>query len=287
VGREKIYPLSWLSKLRSKQYKDMSTIQVNQLNIYYELHGSEDDPVLVLNNGIIMNAATSWAFQTKELSQAYRVLVYDCRGQGQSVHPEEPYTMDGHADDLAGLLEVLGIQKAHIAGISYGGEVAQAFALMYPDMTKSLVLADTASEVGPQLRLIIESWLDALESGDPEKFFNATVPWNFSSEFISANPGLLADAKKRYAQLDFPAVTRLCRCFLEVDFTARLDQISSPTCVVVGEKDWLKGIEYARILKKHIPGAEMHIIPGAGHASCWENPPIFNSILLDFLAKHN
>ena len=264
----------------------MPTIQVNDLNLYYELHGSEDDPVLVLNNGIIMNAATSWAFQTNELSQAYRVLQYDCRGQGQSDHPEGTYTMEVHADDLADLLEVLGIQRAHIAGISYGGEVAQAFALKYLHMTTSLVLADTTSEVGPQLRMIIESWLDALESGDPGKFFNSTVPWNFSSEFISANPELLAAAKERYAQLDFPAVIRLCRCFLEVDFTSSLDQITSPTCVVVGEKDWLKGIEYARILENHIPGAELHLIPGAGHASCWENPPVFNSILLDFLAKH-
>lgn len=264
----------------------MTTIQVNDVTLYYELHGSEDDPVLVLNNGIIMNAATSWAFQTKELSQAYQVLQYDCRGQGQSDHPEEPYTMEGHADDLEGLLDVLGIHKAHIAGISYGGEVAQAFALKYPQMVTSLILADTTSEVGPQLRMIIENWLDALESGDPDYFFHATVPWNFSSEFITANPVLLAAAKERYGQLDFPAVIRLCRCFLEVDFTSRLDKITSPTCVVVGEKDWLKGIEYARILQEHIPGAELHLIPGAGHASCWENPPVFNSILLDFLAKH-
>lgn len=255
--------------------------------MYYELHGSEDDPVLVLNNGIIMNAASSWVFQTNELSQSYRVLQYDCRGQGQSDHPEESYTMEVHADDLADLLEVLGIEKAHIAGISYGGEVAQAFALKYPELVISLILADTASEVGPQLRMIIENWLDALESGDPEKFFHATVPWNFSAEFISANPELLAAAKERYGDLDFPAVIRLCRCFLEVDFTSRLDQISAPTCVVVGEKDWLKGIEYAQILQDKIQEAELHLIPGAGHASCWENPTVFNSILLDFLAKHS
>jgi len=264
----------------------MPTIQVNDLNLYYELHGSENDPVLVLNNGIIMNAASSWVFQTKELSQTYRVLQYDCRGQGQSDHPDEPYSMEGHADDLAGLLTALEINKAHIAGISYGGEVAQAFALKYPDMSLSLILADTASEVGPQLKLVILSWLDALDSGDSDKFFHATVPWNFSAKFIEANPELLLAAKERYRQLDFPAVIRLCRCFLEVDFTPRLDQITTPTCVAVGEKDWLKGIEYAQILQECIPGAELHLISGAGHASCWENPEMFNSIVLDFLSKH-
>jgi 3-oxoadipate enol-lactonase len=263
----------------------MPTIQANDINLYYELHGTAGDPVLVLNNGIIMNAASSWVFQTKALSQHYRVLQYDCRGQGQSDHPSDPYSMEGHADDLASLLNALDIDRAHIAGISYGGEVAQAFALQYPEMARSLFLADTASEVGAQLRYAILSWMDALEMGNSEAFFNATVPWNFSAAFIEANPGLLEDAKKRYATLDFPAVVRLCRCFLELNLTSRLQEIACPACVVVGEKDLLKGIEYARILESGISGAELHIIPGAGHASCWENPAVFSSILLGFLAK--
>src|SRR3972149_4530703 len=105
----------------------MPKIIVNDISIYYELHGPENAPVLVLNNGILMNAATSWVFQTKALSAHNRLLQYDCRGQGQSDHPESPYSMEGHADDLAALLDALGIEKAHMAGISYGGEVTQAF----------------------------------------------------------------------------------------------------------------------------------------------------------------
>lgn len=263
----------------------MPKAKVNGIDLYYELHGSEGNPVLVLNNGIIMNAATSWMFQTPALAPHYQLLQYDCRGQGQSDHPEEAYSMEGHADDLARLLDDLGVDRAHIAGISYGGEVAQTFALSYPARTRSLILADTASEVRPQLRMVIQSWLDALESGDPLAFFHATVPWNFSAAFIQANQGLLEEAKKRYAELDFPAVIRLCRCFLKLDLTTRLGEITQPTCVMVGEKDWLKGIEYAGILRDHIPGAELHLIPGAGHASCWENPAVFNTIILGFLAK--
>ncbi len=263
----------------------MPQITINNISIYYELHGSEDAPVLVLNNGIIMNAATSWAYQTKALSKHYRVLQYDCRGQGQSDHPETPYSMDGHADDLSALLDALGIEKAHIAGISYGGEVAQAFALKYPDKVRSLILMDTVSEVSPELRLIIQSWVDALTTGDALAFFNVTVPWNFSPEFISNNAALLEDAKKRYALLDFPAVIRLCETFFEVDFTKRLHEIKVPTCILVGELDLLKGTRYAEILKRNIPHAEYHVLMGAGHASCWERPQEFNSVVLGFLAK--
>jgi 3-oxoadipate enol-lactonase len=232
-----------------------------------------------------MNAAGSWVFQTPVLSRQYRLLQYDCRGQGQSDHPSGPYSMALHAADLAALLEALGIEQAHIAGISYGGEVAQAFALEYPNKTRSLLLADTVSEVRPALRLVIQSWLNALHAGDPQAFFNASVTWNFSAEFIASNPLLMADAKKRYALLDFPAVIRLCEAFLEVDFTARLSEIKASTCILVGELDLLKGTEYAHLLKAHLPQAELHILPGAGHASCWEKPAEFNTVVLGFLAK--
>ncbi|HKI54796.1 MAG TPA: alpha/beta hydrolase [Anaerolineales bacterium] len=263
----------------------MPTIQVNGVSLYYELHGLEDAPVLVLNNGIIMNAATSWVYQTKTLSQQYRLLQYDCRGQGQSDHPESPYSMELHADDLSALMDTLKIEKAHIAGISYGGEVAQAFALKYPDKVQSLILIDTVSEIGTELRIIVQSWVDALKTGDALAFFNATVPWNFSPEFIANNTALLEDAKKRYTLLDFPAIIRLCEAFFEVDFTKRLKEIKVPTCIMVGELDLLKGTRYAEILKKNIPHAEYHVLMGTGHASCWERPQEFNSVVLGFLAK--
>lgn len=263
----------------------MSTFRVNEFQLYYELHGPEAAPLLVLNNGILMNATTSWAFQTKALAAHYRILQYDCRGQGRSDHPDGPYSMDLHADDLAALLTGLGYRKAHVAGISYGGEVAQAFALKYPEMTQSLILADTVSEVGPELRVTVSSWLNAARLRDAEAFFNATVPWNFSPAFITNNARLLADARKRYEELDYAAIVRLCECFLRISFTERLSDIECPACILVGSLDLLKGPMYAAILKNRIPQAELHLLEGAGHASCWERPQEFNTIVLGFLAK--
>jgi 3-oxoadipate enol-lactonase len=265
----------------------MPHIQVNGVNLYYELHGSESGPVLVLNNGIIMNAASSWGFQTKALSSHHRLLQYDCRGQGQSDHPESSYSMELHSDDLAALLDALEIDTAHVAGISYGGEIAQAFVLKYPEKVRSLILMDTVSEIGPELRLVIQSWVDALQTGSAMAFFNATVPWNFSPEWITANTPILEDAKERYKLLDFPSIIRLCEAFFKVDYTGRLGEIKVPTCIIVGEKDLLKGPRYAQILKKGTPHAEYHVLIGAGHASCWERPEEFNSVVLGFLAKQS
>jgi pimeloyl-ACP methyl ester carboxylesterase len=263
----------------------MTKIHANDVELYYELHGPEDAPLLVLNNGILMNAAGSWAFQTQTLARHYRLLQYDCRGQGQSEHPAAPYTMELHADDLAALLSELGVEQAHIAGISYGGEVGQAFALKYPERCLSLILADTVSEVGPELRIIVESWLSVARSGNAEAFFNTTVPWNFSPAFIAANPKVIADARGRYELLDYPAIVRLCECFLEVCFTARLGEIKCPACIIVGAADLLKGPAYAAILRAGIPHAEYHLLHGSAHASCWERPQEFNTVVLGFLSK--
>jgi len=262
----------------------MPFIQANGIAFYYEWHGPERAPVLVLNNGILMNAAASWVPQTAAFAASYRVLLYDCRGQGQSGHPPGSYSMGQHAEDLAALLDALGVQRAHVLGISYGGEVSQAFALRHRDRVLSLVLADTVSEVGPELRLIVEGWKTAALSGDSDLFYLVTAPWNFSPAFIERRAAVLAAARERYRNLDLPAVARLCDAFQGVDFTAELRQLEVPACIIVGENDLLKGPRYARILHNAIRGSRLHVLAGSGHAASWEAPDEFNRVALDFLA---
>jgi 3-oxoadipate enol-lactonase len=263
----------------------MPFIACNGVCLYYELRGPEDAPVLVLNNGILMDAASSWSLQSDAFSADYRVLQYDCRGQGQSDHPDVPYSMEQHADDLAALLSALGVDRAHILGISYGGEVAQAFALAHHHRVLSLILADTVSHVGPELRLIVEGWKAAARKNDADLFFLVTVAWNFSPEFIAARAAMLQAARARYRDLDFPAVARLCDAFLDVECTARLHEITAPTCVIVGQHDQLKGPGYAETIHRAIPGSELRVLPGAGHAVCMESPAAFNSAVLSFLSS--
>jgi 3-oxoadipate enol-lactonase len=261
----------------------MPVVQANGISIYYEWHGPAGAPVLVLNNGILMNAAASWAPQTAAFSASYRVLQYDCRGQGQSAHPAEPYSMRQHADDLAALLDALGVRRAHVLGISYGGELAQAFALHHRDRVLSLVLADTVSEVGPELRLIVEGWKAAARSGDADLLYLVTAPWNFSSTFIEEHAAVLAAARERYRTLDLQAVARLCDAFLDVDFTSQLARLDVPACIIVGDQDRLKGLRYAEVLHRAIRGSRLHVLAGSGHAASWEAAEEFNRVVLDFL----
>jgi len=262
----------------------MPTINLNGVNIYYELHGPADVPVVALVNGVLMSTA-SWVYQTPMLARRYRVLLHDCRGQGQSEHPAGPYSMRQHADDLAALLDALDIEAAHIAGISYGGEIAQLMGLHYPEKVRSLFLSSTVSEVRPLLRAKIAAWMAATERRDGAMLYRVSVTDNFSELWLAAHPGWAEASIPRYEQLDFDAVLNLCRAFLEIDWTAELQRITAPTLVAVGELDTLKPLApYSRLLVEHIPGAQLLVLGNAGHACCIETPGAWNAALLGWLA---
>ena len=263
----------------------MPKTAVNGIQIYYELHGPADAEVVVLSNGILMSTA-SWGFQVPALSRRHRVLLYDCRGMWQSDHPAGPYSMELHADDLAGLLDALSIRRAHIAGISYGGELSMAFALRYPERTRSLIVSSSVSQIDPLLHAWGDSWMAAARLHDADMLFFATCPLNFSEAFIAANAATLAAARERYRLLDMDAFLELMLAFTRLDLTARLHEIQAPALVMVGEDDILKPRKYAEIIARAIPGAEFAVVPHAGHAVSWEQPALFNTLVLGFLAKH-
>lgn len=263
----------------------MPRIPVKDIEIYYELSGPEGAPVLVLSNGIMMSTA-SWAFQKAALSQHLQVLLYDCRGMWQSDHPEGPYSFEQHADDLAALLAALNIQSAHIAGISYGAEISMVFALNYPKQTQSLIVVDGVSEIHPLLRAQTYPWLMAAESNDPELLLRTSYHMNFSEDWIIANQQFIDVSVERFAQIDMQALSNLMSAFYQLDITGHLSEIQSPTLVIAGEDDLIKGYDYAQIVAKEIAGSEWVIVPGAGHALCIEKPDILNTLILGFVLKH-
>lgn len=263
----------------------MPLIRVNNVELFYQLAGPENADVIVFSNGIFMSSA-SWGYQAAEISRHFRVLTYDCRGMWQSEHPAGPYSMQQHADDLAALLKALNIEKAHIAGISYGGEISMTFAIKYPEMTHSLIVSSSVSQLDPLLQAIGRSWAGALASGDAATLFDVTLPYNFSENWIKENTTILESSKKRYEQMDFSSVAELMKAFTALDLTPELNKISAPTLVVVGEEDILKSRKYSEIIASAIPGAEFLIIPHAGHAVCLEKPQEFNSAVLGFVLKN-
>ncbi len=265
----------------------MPKIKANGIQLYYEQHGwDKDAEVLVLSNGVLMSTA-SWAMQVPALAKHYRLLLYDCRGMWQSDHPAGPYSMEQHADDLAALLDALRIERAHIAGISYGGEISMIFGYTYPHRTRSVIASSAVSQIDPLLRGVIDSWIAAARAKDAELFFQVTYPTNFSEAWIAANQAALEAARARYQTLDFDAVLELLLSFSRLNITAELQRITAPTLVIVGEQDILKPRKYAEIIAREIPKSEFVVVPNSGHAVCWEQAGLFNTLILGFLAKYS
>jgi 3-oxoadipate enol-lactonase len=259
---------------------------VNGIQIYYELTGPKEGPILVLSNGIMMSTA-SWALQKNALEKHFRVLLYDCRGMWKSDHPEGPYSMELHAQDLAGLIDALGIKKAHIAGISYGAEISMVFAWIFPDITQSLIVIDGVSEIHPLLKAQTMPWLMAAEKNDPELLLKTSYHMNFAEEWIIKNQAFIDTSVERYAEIDMNAFVELMKSFYQLNITNKLSEIKAPTLVIAGEEDLIKGRAYAQIIADYIPDSELVMVPGAGHALCLEKPSELNTLLLGFVLKHS
>lgn len=255
------------------------------MNLHYTLHGPETAPWLILNNGVFMNT-TSWAFQLPALTPHYRVLTYDMRGQGQSPHPPGEYSLEQHAADLVTLMDTLGIERAHLVGTSYGGELNLVMGVRYPERCRTLSLIASVAHSDCLLTAMMERWERAAQLGDGPLFFRLIYADVYSEEFLQARPDLLPLAEQRYATLDLVAAQQLIASFKRFDYRAHLSAIRAPTCLVAAERDLLKPPAYTQAMHRAIPHSEYHLIPNAGHVVVLEKPAEVNTILLGFLAKH-
>ena len=121
----------------------MTTAKIGENELYYEEHGSGDPLLLIMG---LATPSEGWMLQTPEFAEHYRTIVYDNRGVGRSSKPAGPYTIHEMADDAVGLLDQLGVERAHVLGISMGGMIAQELVLHHPDRVRGLVLACTYPE---------------------------------------------------------------------------------------------------------------------------------------------
>jgi pimeloyl-ACP methyl ester carboxylesterase len=260
-------------------------ITVNGLKLYYESEG--DGAPVVLIPGF---AAGRWIWfkQAADLSRHFRVIIFDPRGVSASDKPEGPQTITLLADDIAHLLQTVGIETAHIVGASFGGFVAQEFALKYPAMTRKLVLCCT-SFGGPNHVLPTSETLQALASTkglNSEERMRANLLLAFTPEYVRTQVDEVDRIVHLRATNEVPEHIYLSQLQAAMNFNveSRLEEIRSPTLVLSGDADVIVPVQNSMNLAARIPGAKLQIMEGGSHTFFIERAGEFNRIVTQFLA---
>ena len=259
---------------------------INKIRMHYELTG-KGDPVLLING--LSAPSANWALQAKALSPHFTVIVFDNRGVGETDLPGEPtYSTGQLADDAAGLLKHLKIERAHVLGASMGGTVAMELALREPRRVRSLTLACTWADADARFLHTLESWMSlAYRVPIEERYRHVLYPWLFTPEFFAKKENVEQVFQRFIAyphQTKPEAIERQGRGIMAWNGSrvAKLGSIRVPTLVLVGKDDILTPPPFSRALAGKIRGARLVVLPG-GHGFFLEHADLFNRTVLRFL----
>ncbi len=264
--------------------KTMPKITVNNIEIYYEFKGNPDGPTIVFVNGLLTDTA-SWNGHLPFFEAKYRCLVYDCRGQGQSSKPDHIYETSMHASDLASLVDALGINKAHLIGLSNGGAAVLDYASTHPEQVTATVVSGAYPYVDTILKVKLTSWVKAMEYGGSPLRFDVATPWVWGGRFLEENYEGLLPYREKGANMPIEWAMNLVKGAMVHDIRDKLAQVSAPTLVIVGEEDVLTPPALARYITERVPNSELYIHQGRGHASALEDPTGWSAKALEFFTR--
>jgi pimeloyl-ACP methyl ester carboxylesterase len=261
----------------------MPFAKVNGANLYYEISGSGPS---VIQIGGAVNGHEGYALITPHVKEHLTVIDFDHRGYGQSDRPQQKYTMDVWTDDMAGLLDALGVEKCHVHGGSMGGFIACLFGARYPERVDRLVFNGAVAKCDWMARTNFHLWKrTAQEFGlGSEELALMLLTHAFSRTYLDemvASGSLhslswMQDSITRNASLDI--FGDACDAMAETDVTGLLGQITAPTLVLHGDEDILTPLDCgpdgagARKIAEGIPGAELYLLEGCGHGVLFERP---------------
>jgi pimeloyl-ACP methyl ester carboxylesterase len=253
--------------------------------IHYELHGSGDPVLLVMGLG---SNAYGWARTIPWLAETHQAIAFDNRGVGRSDVPKGAYTISQMAADAAAVLDACGHRTAHVIGASLGGMIAQRFAIEHAERVRSLVLLCTTPGSVHAARAADDVMRALVQGGeDPAEVYRRNAWFLYGTETRERHPERIeADLVERsripttptgfYGQL---------QAAMGHDVWDALPSIAVPTLVVHGDADVLVPTENGRLIASRIPGAELVLLPGAGHMLQADSGDAVRAAILGFLAR--
>ena len=274
---------------------------VNGIKLCYDIHGKGNSVILIHG---FSDRKEHWRAQVGELSKFFKIIRLDNRGAGKSDRPEGEYSMKVYASDVAGLMDFLGIEKAHIIGHSMGGMIAQNFTLIYPNRINKLVLINTLAGMAlpgvptdRAFEIYRESAIEDVKAlrDEPLNNFLKLTKRSYSREFhkqMVANPkkkfhGIwsvedLVEEKTNYGPTE-KDIDNLIAAFKTHNTYERLHEIKNETLIIAAEKDKSCSVTMNEKIHELIPNSKFIIIKNAAHQSILEKAPEINKIIIDFL----
>jgi len=262
------------------QMQDKQTVKVNGVDVAYRLDGPKDGRVLMLANSLLANGSM-WDWNVPALADRYRVLRYDKQGHGSSSLGPGPYSIAQLADDAIGLLDALGIEKAHFMGLSIGGMIGQQLGARYPERIYSLSLCNTASEMPP--RSMWEERFEIARTQGIAGLLDGTIKRWFTAPFLDRAPQDVEKVRQMILGTNANGYMACAGAVRDMAQSTMLLKIKTPTLVLAGRYDPACTVEQSIVLHRLIDNSQMVIIEDAAHLSNIEQPDRFNQAVRDFI----
>ena len=257
-------------------------ILANGIITNFALDGPAEAPVVTLSHSLAASLEM-WDPQLPALANRSRVLRYDTRGHGGSEAPPGAYSLEMLADDVLGLLAALEIPRTHFIGLSLGGMIGQTLALEHPEVLESLVLADTASQIPPEMGPLWDQRVEIAGSKGMAALANDTIERWFTAPFIAESPEVVDSIRALIRTTAPSGFAGCCRAIQNLNYTDRLGEIQLPTLIIVGENDMGTPVAASEVMHQRIAGSKLVVIGPAAHLSNIEQADKFNQSITVFL----
>ena len=261
----------------------MPQVLVGGIRLHYELHGAGEPLLLLMGLGA---PGAVWERHLQVYAQHFRCIVLDNRGAGASDQPPGPYTTAAMADDAAGVLDVLGVGSALVAGISMGSAIAQELALRHPQKVRRLVLISSWARCDLYLLDLFTSFARARRCHTAQDFTRLLQLWIWSPSYFEVHSDELLAARAAASEpMPLAAFVAQCQACMTHDTLDRLAEIRQPCLLTVGDADIFTPVRLSEALRERLPCAHLERFSGLGHCHHWEDLERFNRLTCAFLAK--
>ncbi|HTW08910.1 MAG TPA: alpha/beta hydrolase [Acidimicrobiales bacterium] len=265
----------------------MPKVDVDGLSINYDVQG-EGETVLLIPYTSADHAC--YAFQLPAYAEHFSCVAIDLPGSGESSTPPGPYSTEGYADQVALFIEAIGVERAHVVGMSLGAAIALHLGARHPGLVRSLSLHSGWDKSDAYLKTVVEQWR-ALASALPniaDVVVTGIFPWCFTPETYDERPefidSLVEFVRGRPAQKAAGFVAQL-DAVVAHDASQALAEIRAPTLITFGARDLVCSTRFAARLHDGIADGELVVFEQLSHAGLHEDPEAFNRATLDFLLR--